>query len=439
MKKLLVSMMLILGMLAFAAESAPSATVGYVKYSNVTTATTNLNFVALPVDAGYTMVGEFDPTSTNIGTISKWDPSTQSWIGTSYNPMFGWMGNFAAVGGQAYMLNAKSAFDFVVDGPVVANPAYNLITTATTNLNFIMHPLTLASLTTAGAIGTDIGSVGTVSQWVAATQSWQGTSYNPMFGWMGNYASEIGKPLMVNMTADVVWPGSKGELVEGTKAEPKGTPRDIYWDVVDASMAKYDFTGAPYDNVTAKAWITSRPTELQTTTAGNITYMDFGTNSVLYLNVGNFTTAWAGGDELNLVAKDEGITPNWQGEIVPFILDGTANAVFGGLGEPGTVAISVDHESSIDGNMPLETKLEQNYPNPFNPTTTINFSLKSEGIAKLNVYNYTGQLVNSLVNGQMAAGFHTVNFDASNLSAGVYYYTLEADNKTMTNKMVLVK
>ncbi|NOR45095.1 MAG: T9SS type A sorting domain-containing protein, partial [Candidatus Delongbacteria bacterium] len=109
------------------------------------------------------------------------------------------------------------------------------------------------------------------------------------------------------------------------------------------------------------------------------------------------------------------------------------------LGTPGTVLIAIDHESSIDGNMPLETSLEQNYPNPFNPTTTINFSIVEAGNVAMNVYNFSGQLVSSLVNGTMSAGFHTVNFDASNLSAGVYYYTLEADNMTMSNKMILVK
>lgn len=84
-------------------------------------------------------------------------------------------------------------------------------------------------------------------------------------------------------------------------------------------------------------------------------------------------------------------------------------------------------------------ELLQNYPNPFNPTTTIKFSMMSKGIAELNVYNHTGELVSSLVNDNMDAGYHTVNFDASNLSAGVYYYTLKANNETVTNKMVLVK
>ena len=92
-----------------------------------------------------------------------------------------------------------------------------------------------------------------------------------------------------------------------------------------------------------------------------------------------------------------------------------------------------------EGVTPKTTTLYQNYPNPFNPTTEISFSIESKGAVKLNVYNYTGQLVNSLVDGQMNSGLHKVNFNASTLSAGVYYYTLEADNTSITRKMVLVK
>ncbi|NOR45098.1 MAG: T9SS type A sorting domain-containing protein [Candidatus Delongbacteria bacterium] len=93
----------------------------------------------------------------------------------------------------------------------------------------------------------------------------------------------------------------------------------------------------------------------------------------------------------------------------------------------------------ISGSIPLQTNLEQNYPNPFNPTTTISFSIVEPGDVKLNIYNFSGQLVSSLVDREMVAGHHTVSFDASNLSAGIYYYTLEADNMTMSNKMILAK
>ncbi|MDA3837529.1 MAG: choice-of-anchor J domain-containing protein [Candidatus Delongbacteria bacterium] len=99
----------------------------------------------------------------------------------------------------------------------------------------------------------------------------------------------------------------------------------------------------------------------------------------------------------------------------------------------------VSKTSIEEGVTPKSTTLYQNYPNPFNPTTEINFSIQDKGVVSLNVYNYKGQLVESLVDGNLNKGLHKVNFDASNYSTGVYYYTLKADNTSMTRKMVLVK
>ena len=76
---------------------------------------------------------------------------------------------------------------------------------------------------------------------------------------------------------------------------------------------------------------------------------------------------------------------------------------------------------------------------PFNPATEIRFSLRNDTSAKLNIYNYKGQLVNELFNGTLTKGYHSVNFKADDLSSGVYFYTLEADGKFMTKKMVLTK
>ena len=89
--------------------------------------------------------------------------------------------------------------------------------------------------------------------------------------------------------------------------------------------------------------------------------------------------------------------------------------------------------------LPTETKLYQNYPNPFNPMTTIKFSLKDKSKVSLNVYNYTGQIVKTLVNGQRERGLHKIHFDASQLSSGVYYYTLKTDTKKFTKKMLMIK
>jgi hypothetical protein len=86
-----------------------------------------------------------------------------------------------------------------------------------------------------------------------------------------------------------------------------------------------------------------------------------------------------------------------------------------------------------------EFALSQNYPNPFNPSTQIRFTLQSSDVTRLTVYDVLGREVAVLVNGTLAAGAHSVTFDASNLTSGVYMYKLEAGGMTMTKRMTLVK
>ena len=83
--------------------------------------------------------------------------------------------------------------------------------------------------------------------------------------------------------------------------------------------------------------------------------------------------------------------------------------------------------------------LEQNYPNPFNPSTKVTFSLAKSGFTILNVYNILGQKVASLVSGNLQAGTHEVNFNAANLSSGIYIYRLESNANVATKKMILLK
>ena len=84
-------------------------------------------------------------------------------------------------------------------------------------------------------------------------------------------------------------------------------------------------------------------------------------------------------------------------------------------------------------------KLHNNYPNPFNPTTTIQFDLKEASIVTLRVYNNLCELVAELENKKMSAGRYTRIFDASNLSSGIYFYKLKANNFVDIRKMTLLK
>ncbi len=83
--------------------------------------------------------------------------------------------------------------------------------------------------------------------------------------------------------------------------------------------------------------------------------------------------------------------------------------------------------------------LKQNYPNPFNPTTMISWQSPQSGRQTLKVYNILGKEVATLVNEFRSAGNYEVNFDAGNLSSGVYFYKLQAGSFVETKKMILVK
>jgi hypothetical protein len=88
---------------------------------------------------------------------------------------------------------------------------------------------------------------------------------------------------------------------------------------------------------------------------------------------------------------------------------------------------------------PDQFHIAQNYPNPFNPTTTIRFSIPHEVFVTLKVYNMLGSEVATLVNENLSAGDHSVDFNATGLSSGTYYYRLIAGNFVETKKMNLLK
>ncbi|MBU2493993.1 MAG: T9SS type A sorting domain-containing protein, partial [Bacteroidetes bacterium] len=104
-----------------------------------------------------------------------------------------------------------------------------------------------------------------------------------------------------------------------------------------------------------------------------------------------------------------------------------------------TPSTTVDVNEDQMVGVPSNYSLDQNYPNPFNPATTIRFAVPEAANVKLRVFNILGQQVAELINGFRNAGTYNINWNAENVSSGVYIYRLEAGSNVITKKMTLLK
>ncbi len=98
--------------------------------------------------------------------------------------------------------------------------------------------------------------------------------------------------------------------------------------------------------------------------------------------------------------------------------------------------LTVQKEGAL---LPNDFRLFQNFPNPFNPSTTISFTLPKSAFVTIKIYNVLGQLINTLVNERRAPGTYNVQFDATNVPSGVYYYRLSAGEYVQTRKMLVLR
>ena len=152
----------------------------------------------------------------------------------------------------------------------------------------------------------------------------------------------------------------------------------------------------------------------------------------------------------NVVADDNSFTSGppstnqWVYDFV-FTMEGTNPyycVLHGGPGGSGmSGVITVEPPVSVSGDDPIVTKFElnQNYPNPFNPTTTIEYSIPSNGLVNLNVFNAIGEKVGVLVNEFKDAGNYEIVFNSGELTSGIYFYKLQTGNFIETKKMILLK
>ncbi|MAQ44159.1 MAG: hypothetical protein CMG25_06730, partial [Candidatus Marinimicrobia bacterium] len=101
--------------------------------------------------------------------------------------------------------------------------------------------------------------------------------------------------------------------------------------------------------------------------------------------------------------------------------------------------IVANSTSQVDVTMPTQLTLSKAYPNPFNPSTSLEMYVPAEGFVSLNVYNVMGQLVDVIHNGAMSEGYHSVTWNASDMTSGVYFVRAESANGMSVQKVMLMK
>ncbi|MFQ5453842.1 MAG: FlgD immunoglobulin-like domain containing protein, partial [Candidatus Zixiibacteriota bacterium] len=104
----------------------------------------------------------------------------------------------------------------------------------------------------------------------------------------------------------------------------------------------------------------------------------------------------------------------------------------------------LDITDDNEEHLPNEFQLLQNYPNPFNPSTVIEFSLPTNSSVKITVYDILGQVIRTIVDERLPAGYHSITWDGKDkdgnvVSTGIYFYKLKANDFTESRKMILMK
>ncbi|MFA7359455.1 MAG: T9SS type A sorting domain-containing protein [Candidatus Kapaibacterium sp.] len=129
---------------------------------------------------------------------------------------------------------------------------------------------------------------------------------------------------------------------------------------------------------------------------------------------------------------------NWSVAGCPFVpyVGTSPNTSVANFGVDVTDVTSV---TQLSAEIPVEYMLSQNFPNPFNPVTNIQFSIPKSGVVNITVYDAMGRKVSELVNGYHNAGAYQINFNASALVSGTYFYKLIAENFSASKRMILIK
>ncbi len=217
------------------------------------------------------------------------------------------------------------------------------------------------------------------------------------------------------------------------------------------SSTKFDFATIKYNSLGDSVWVSRYNGEANDIDGGSAIALDKSGNVYVTGYSTNVSTAFdyttikynSDGDEGWIIEYTNSDFAGSSEEPFGLFVDTMSNVYVTGMSALDYATVKyfpiptlVDNDPQ---NIPDRFILKQNYPNPFNPRTVISYQLPVSSQVTLKVYDVLGDEVARLVNKEQLAGFYEVNFDASQLSSGIYFYRLKANHFSEMKKMVLLR
>jgi photosystem II stability/assembly factor-like uncharacterized protein len=304
------------------------------------------------------------------------------------------------------------------------------------------------------------GGANWVSQYAPVNQTWFSIFFsNERLGWVsgrfgalrrttdgGEHWDSIATGTFADLGAVFFHDSLRGWMVGNSSQLLRTTNGGLSWSQFTITAAYPHMLWDVFFLTPSLGWIAGEGVMLKTTDAGSSwTLVDTQTlyRKVRFVDVLN---GWAAGNGGVFHSTDGGRT--WLRQFLPasfassvaFVDRFTGWAVAGGgiLHTTTGGTTSIENRATLS-EQPSEGQLSQNYPNPFNPTTSIGFRIADYGFVSLKVVDVLGREVATLVNEVKSPGKYEAQFDASNLSSGVYFYQLRTGKLVSTKKMLLIR
>jgi hypothetical protein len=355
---------------------------------------------------------------------------------TQYLPGTGWVGSLDTLRighGFKIKLSASRELDFIGDPvldihwPIEIIPGWNWIgylPDETMDINY-----SLASLNPTAADGDQIKNKNSFASYNSIHSHWEGTLTHMKVG--------EGYQIKVANNGIIRYPGPSGKKISLTKIL---SAKSINSSAPDWSLDASDFEYTM--NVTSTLSIDGLPVSNANTLIGAfINNVCCGVCKPVFVNDKwmYFSTIFSNNTSSDSIQFRVYDAENDQVRDVEMKIEFISDKVLGTPAAPLGLWIGIPTGIEEDMEIPKHFALEHNYPNPFNPKTTIRYALKQPEHVHLIIYDMLGKKVKDLVDIPQLAGWYEVDFNASNLASGVYFYKLVAGPFTRIRKMILIK